>query len=306
MRLDKQLIELHPQLSRAQAKELIEVGNVLVNGSVVSKASTRLAEDDVVALQGDLPSETPHRAAADDSVELTVLFEDDDVLVLNKPAGLVVHPGEKQPMGTVANALVARYPSIAAVGEDPLRPGIVHRLDKQTSGVLIVAKTQQAYDHLKTQFKERRTTKRYTALAVGLFKRGTGVYDAPIGRSEGNFRKMAQGRRGVRHPREAVTRFEVAEQFPVERAQDGGYALLHLKPETGRMHQLRVHLAAAHHPIVGDAVYGWRDEDPFDVPRILLHAKSLRIELPSGDKHTFVAPLPQDFSDALDSVRSLT
>ena len=303
MRLDQRLADMHETLSRSAAQRLIKNGRVKVNGKTIQKSSTRLSDTDTVLLEGSLPDPAPTAVTADASVKLNVIYEDEHAIVVNKPAGMVVHPGEKNPDKTLANGLLAAYPEIAGVGEDPLRPGIVHRLDKNTTGVLVVARTQEAYEALKKEFKHRRTLKRYVALVRGIVKEDTGTIDKPIGRSHKDFRRMAIGQR-MRGSRPAVTKWYVFNRFKIAGAPDGGYTLVELTPETGRMHQLRVHMTSIGHGIVGDPVYGAPAKETLDVPRILLHADSICITFPDGKGHKFAASKPEDYQAIVDSLKS--
>ena len=225
-----------------------------------------------------------------------IIYEDDAVLVFNKPAGISVHQDGMRTEHTLADWFVARYPNARGVGE-PLtltngtvvdRPGIVHRLDKGTSGVMILAKTQPVYEWLKAQFQDRHTIKKYHAFVWGEMKTDTGVIDLPIGRSQSDFRRRS-AERGAKAPlRDALTEYEVL-------ARGGGFTEVIATPKTGRMHQIRVHFKALSHPLVGDALYApKRDEHALGFDRAALHAQSLTVTLPSGQKHSFEAPLPPD------------
>jgi 23S rRNA pseudouridine1911/1915/1917 synthase len=216
---------------------------------------------------------------------MQIIYEDKDVLVINKPAGINVHTGVKTGE-TISDWFVKRYPeskNVGAVG----RAGIVHRLDKETSGVLILAKTQKALEWLKKQFKARETKKFYLALVHGQVERAEGLIDLPIGRSPKNrLRRTTQLRS---NSRSALTEFKIIKQFKE-------YTLVETRPFTGRTHQIRVHMAAINHPVVGDKLYmskPYRKKDK-NIPRLFLHAKKLKITLPSGKKETFEEPLPLD------------
>ncbi len=225
-----------------------------------------------------------------------IIFEDDDVLVVNKPAGMSVHKDGKREEETLADWFVSRVPEAVGVGE-PLvltsgvvvdRPGIVHRLDKQTSGVIILAKNQEAFLFLKEQFKGRHAEKTYRAFLWGELKEGGGTISLPIGRSKTDFRRRS-AEPGAKEPlRDAVTawtRLMVA----------GGFSYVEAKPKTGRMHQIRVHFKALQHPIVNDTLYAPRRESALGFERLALHALSLSLALPNGKKSIFEAPLPEDF-----------
>jgi len=229
---------------------------------------------------------------------IPIIYEDDRIVVINKPAGLLVHHGDvssnpNEP--TVAAWLVNKYPSIKGVGEDPARPGIVHRLDRQTSGVLVIAKNQAAYEHLKKQFKNREAVKTYRAILEGILKDDRGLIDRPIGKARADVRLRMAGSRARGVLREALTYYKVLDRFA---SANCTYAELY--PKTGRTHQIRVHAKAINHPVVGDLVYGALSRP--GVTRHLLHAYSLEITLPSGERRTFNAPLPPDFLDFLSRV----
>jgi 23S rRNA pseudouridine1911/1915/1917 synthase len=274
--------------SRADVQALLERDEVLVGGRPVAK-SHRLAEGDVISVVGEPVPDAPPVA---EDVPLTVVHADPDVLVLDKPAGLVVHPGAGNPGGTLVNGVLAIAPEVASVG-DPMRPGIVHRLDRETSGLLVVARTPRAYESLVEQLSSRSVDREYVALAWGHFEAPRGVIDAPIGRSEARRTRMAVRDTG----RPARTRYEVTEEFASPRC-----TLLDCRLETGRTHQVRVHLAAVGHPIVGDATYGGARE-AIALDRPFLHAAALAFDHPTtGDRPRFTSPLPRDLQRVLSSL----
>ena len=275
--------------SRSRAAALIAAGGVLVDGAVVTTRSSRVEAGQVVTVP-EL-EEAATECAPDPDVLLTIVFEDDDVLVVDKPAGLVVHPGAGHHRGTLVQGALAHVPTLAGVG-DPARPGIVHRLDHGTSGLLVVAKTQDAYDSLVGQFGARSVERRYLALVWGHPDDEVGLIDAPIGRSVRRPTRMTVSASG----REARTRFEVQERF----TQPVDVALIACRLETGRTHQIRVHLSAIGHAVVGDDQYGGvRQTLPSDRP--LLHAATLGFSHPATGEHVaFEAPLPADFRRVLD------
>ncbi|QSH39123.1 RluA family pseudouridine synthase [Candidatus Kaiserbacteria bacterium] len=234
----------------------------------------------------------------------TVIHEDERMLVINKPAGLVVHGDGRTKESTLADWLIAKYPDIQNVGEPwenekgetILRPGIVHRLDRETSGVMVIAKTQDAFEFLKEQFQERTIKKTYRAFAYDTFKESEGEINRPIGKSKTDFRKWSAqpGSRGVQ--REAHTLWEVLKSFEEKGEM---FTYLNLTPTTGRTHQLRVHLKAIHHPIVCDKLYAPKRACALGFNRLALHAYSLDIPTGQGNTTTFTAPLPADFITAL-------
>lgn len=282
-RLDR-IVALITQASRADATRLVAAGGVRVDGSAVAAGKTRLHQGQRVEIdEAALPTVEP--PSADTSVELTVVHEDADIVVVDKPAGLVVHPGSGHPDGTLVNGLLARYPEIAGVGESH-RPGIVHRLDVGTSGLLVVARTHLAYVALVDALSARRVERIYRTLVWGHPENSTGVIDGPIGRDHRDPTRMAV----VVDGRPARTGFDVLREF-VEPAET---AALTCRLETGRTHQIRVHLAAIGHPVVGDGTYGGSREQ-IPAPRPFLHAGELAFVHPaSGKPLRFTSDLPAD------------
>jgi 23S rRNA pseudouridine1911/1915/1917 synthase len=290
-RVDR-VVALLTGLSRAEAAALVASGGVLVDGQPAA-GKHRVAEGQVLAVVGPLPG--PSRPPAPDpSVAFTVVHADEAVVVIDKPEGLVVHPGSGNDAGTLVNGLLARFPDVAGVG-DPARPGVVHRLDKGTSGLLVVARSRSAYEHLVGQLSRRAVERRYLALVWGVPTPSAGRIDAPIGRSPREPTRMAV----VAGGREARTSYEVrlAAHEPVEAA------LLACRLETGRTHQIRVHLAAIGHPVVGDAAYGGA-RPGLTAVRPMLHAWQLAFEHPvTGERLAFESPVPDDLQALLASLR---
>jgi 23S rRNA pseudouridine1911/1915/1917 synthase len=277
-------------LSRARVQRLIEDGLVLVDGRP-EKPRHRATPDQRIELQ--IPDPTPLRLTPE-HIPLDILHEDADLIVLNKPAGLVVHPGAGRMSGTLVHALLAHCERLPGIGGVE-RPGIVHRLDRDTSGVLVIAKSDAAHQALSQQFKARQVQKRYLALVHGQMAEPAGRIEAPIGRRAHDRKRMGVRREGGR---EARTRFRVLRRLP-------GLTLVELDLETGRTHQIRVHLAHIHHPVVGDQVYGGRRErrqaagQEDWAPRQMLHAWRLAFRHPvTGLWLEFIAPLPADFRQA--------
>ena len=279
-----------PSFSRSRAAALARDGRVTVNGHP-AKPSTTVHSGDVVVVVVLPPS--PLGLAPQD-IPVGIVYEDDHVIVVDKPTGLTVHPAPGHPDGTLVNALLALVPDLPGIGGVE-RPGIVHRLDKDTSGLIIVAKTDAAHRSLSRQMKERSVHKSYAALTTGLVRDAEGEVDAPIGRHPKQRKKMAV----VEGGRAALTRYRVMERFDGPR---GRFTLVEAHPITGRTHQVRVHLASIGHPLVGDPVYGRRS--PL-VSRHFLHAARLEIALPprETERKTFASPLPDDLSDALSELR---
>jgi 23S rRNA pseudouridine1911/1915/1917 synthase len=283
-RLDRFLGANCPGLSRTHAQALIRQGSVLVNG--------KCARPSLVLNSGDridvnvLP-ETPAHLAAEE-IPLQIIYEDDDLMVIDKPAGLAVHPAPGHPAHTLVNAVLAHLPGLA--GEGDSRPGIVHRLDKDTSGLIVVAKNRAAQADLSAQFKSRTVKKSYLVLVRGKLVPESGLIEANIGRDRRHRQRMAI----VAGGRAARTAYRVISYI-------GGYSLLEIKPETGRTHQIRVHLAAIGFPVVGDATYGVTS--PY-LKRQFLHASRLGFTLPATGKYVeFELPLPEDLENALKVIR---
>ncbi|HSI15377.1 MAG TPA: RluA family pseudouridine synthase [Chthoniobacter sp.] len=280
-RLDQFLAGVAAGLSRARIQDLIKEGHVTLNGGV-AKASARLRAGDVLTLNE--PPAVPTETVAE-NISLDVLFEDDDLIVLNKPAGLVVHPAAGNWSGTVVNALLHHCQTLSGIGGEQ-RPGIVHRLDKDTSGCLVVAKNDVAHQSLAKQFAGREVTKIYLALVVGKFKRLSGMIEAPIGRHPVQRKKMTvvTGDRG----RASKTGYRVLRELPMG-------TLVECTLHTGRTHQIRVHLKHLGHPLLGDEVYGRRGS----FVRQMLHAWKLGFVHPRSGKHlNFESPIPPDFIEA--------
>lgn len=288
-RIDR-VVALVTGLSRVEATALVIAGEVVVNGVPVTAKAHRLAEGDEIALSW-VAGVVEVDLVADPEVSFTVIYEDDDVLVINKPAGLVVHPGAGNAGGTLVHGLLHRYPAIASVG-DPVRPGIVHRLDKWTSGLMMVARSEVAYEGLVASLTAREVDRRYLALVWGTFDMTTGLIDAPIGRSMKDPTRMAVSERG----RDAMTNYAVRVAF----TEPVPLTLVECKLETGRTHQIRVHMQAIGHPVVGDGRYRG-DRQSFPLPRMFLHAAQLGFEHPvTGEAMSFESALPPDLQAALD------
>jgi 23S rRNA pseudouridine1911/1915/1917 synthase len=286
-RLDKTIADSVPDLSRATAQRLIKAGAVTVNERP-SKPSYRVQAGDEIAVH--VPAELPAQAVAED-IPLDVVYEDETMLVVNKPAGMVVHPAPGHAGGTLVNALLAHCPQIGDVG-GAQRGGIVHRLDKDTSGLLLVAKDEAAHAALQRQFKRRQVAKTYLALVEGHAHPREGVIEAPVGRDKRQRQKMAV----VRSGREARTTYRAVEYF-------AEHTLLEVRPHTGRTHQIRVHLAWMGYPVVGDEVYGYRRQRLLQ-GRHFLHAARLRFTHPvSGEELEFEAPLPPELAMILKRLR---
>jgi 23S rRNA pseudouridine1911/1915/1917 synthase len=288
-RLDR-VVAMLTGLPRARASGLVADGRVRLDGRPASARAARVVAGST--LEVDVPDEVldDHAVQADPSVPLDLVHVDDAVLVLDKPAGLVVHPGAGHRDGTLVGGLLARFPELAEVG-DPARPGLVHRLDRGTSGLLVVARTPAAHADLVAQLAARAVERRYVALVLGVPEPRSGVIDAPIGRSPRDPTRMAVSTNG----RPARTHYRVVDAYgaPVPAA------LLRCRLETGRTHQVRVHLAAIGHPVVGDARYGG-DRPTLPAPRPCLHAARLGFRHPvTGEAVAFESPVPPDLAGVL-------
>ena len=280
-RLDKYVMQALPQFSRSYIQKLIEQGYVLVNEQK-AKASQRLNANDCVTVV--LPPTVSYPAA--EAIPLSIAYEDEDILVIDKPAGLTVHPAPGHPNHTLVNAILAHCSNLA-ISDDSTRPGIVHRLDKDTSGLMVIAKNDFARQYLVDQFKSHAVTKGYLVLVRGKLFPGQGRIEAPIGRDPHNRQKMAI----VEGGRQAITKYRVRKYL-------GECSFLEVSPETGRTHQIRVHLSAIGHPVVGDAVYGGKSPH---INRQFVHAYLLGFHLPSTGKYQrFTCRLPRDLRQALE------
>jgi len=278
-RVDKYLTESLPHLSRTKIKKLLDEGFITVN-KLSAKASQKLNYGDIIQIEVK-----PSVLLQAESLELIVIYEDADVIVINKPAGLVVHPGPGHPDHTLVNAILAYCPEVG-MDNDLVRPGIVHRLDKDTSGLIVITKNIQIKENLIAQFKNHYVTKSYLVLVKGRLFPERGVIKADMGRDPYNFKRMAVVETG----KEATTGYKVRKHFP-------GYTLLDINLKTGRTHQIRVHMAAIGHPVAGDLVYG--QVSPY-VNRQFIHAMQLGFILPStGMYQEFYCPPPPDLEEAL-------
>lgn len=287
-RIDAALASAGLEHSRSTLASWIKDGQVLVNGQPV-KSSYKVKSGDKIRIT--VP-DTKSVAIQPENIPLDIVYEDDDLLVVNKEQGMVVHPAAGHAGGTLVNALLFHAPLSSINGE--FRPGIVHRIDRDTSGLLMVAKNDRAHQALAAELKAHKTERYYYALVKGEFKEDHGTVDAPIGRHPKDRKKQAV----VAGGREAVTHFEVLERFH-------GYTLLRLALETGRTHQIRVHMQYIGHPVVGDATYGHQQELlGISLKGQLLHAKTLVLTQPTtGEKMTFDSPLPSSFERVLKALK---
>lgn len=296
-RLDQALAELFPDYSRSRLKDWILADNVSVDGHIVNRPREKLLGDESIEINAKVELQTQHEAQ---NITLNIVYEDEHILVINKPANLVVHPGAGNANGTVLNALLSHAPEIASVP----RAGIVHRLDKDTTGLMVVAKTIPAQTHLVEQLQAREISREYEAVAYGTMIAG-GTVDEPIGRHPTQRTHMAVRESG----KPAVTRYRVKEKFRA-------HTYLRLKLESGRTHQIRVHMAHLRHPLVGDQAYGGRPRLPKasgaemietlrKFRRQALHAVQLELSHPvTGEWMSWHAPLPDDFVNLLNVLRA--
>lgn len=289
-------------VTRSVATKLVDSGAVLVNGEIVTLRTKRLFAQQQLSIKVTEKFSTA-KLVADSAVEFTVVHDDDDVIVIDKPSGLVVHPGAGHPDKTLVNGLLARYPEISAVGE-PFRPGIVHRLDRDTSGLMVIARSVHAYRHLTAQLHSRGPKRVYTALVLGSLEADSGVIEAPIGRSNKNPTRMAVQRKG----KSAVTHYRVCCRY----TDPLSATLLSCRLETGRTHQIRVHLQAINHPVLGDDTYSSSRYDDNSAPttelglhRPFLHAAALTFRHPVSEQQVhFESELPEDLKEILSRLQT--
>ncbi|MFW6111568.1 MAG: RluA family pseudouridine synthase [Candidatus Bipolaricaulota bacterium] len=279
-RIDKLLATLLPSRSRSRWQKLINQGHVTIEDSRI-KPSYKVTPGERIDIE--VPESFNSRELVPQQLPLEIVYEDSSIIGINKPDSLVVHPGPGHQKGTLANGLIYRYPDLPGL-PDPTRPGIVHRLDKNTSGILVIARTNEAFRDLKGQFKDREVEKEYLALVSGRLKENRGLIDAPVGRSSKDKTKMTVKLGG----KEAQTRFRV-----INRLSD--FTLLKVMPLTGRTHQIRVHMDYIGHRILGDRYYGGPPHN-----RLMLHSKRLKVKHPeTGKIISLEAPTPQEFENYL-------
>lgn len=290
-RLDAYIAKQNIELSRSMIQKLLEEEKITVN-SKIQKASYKVQPGDEIQIKIDSPKQVKIEAQ---EIPLQVIYEDNDILVVNKPKGLVVHPANGNWDGTLVNAIMAYCKdSLSGIGGE-LRPGIVHRLDKDTSGLLIIAKNDKAHIKMSEQIKNREVKKTYIALVRGTIAENEATINMPIGRSEKDRKKMAVTKNG----KEAITHFKVLERFTTSK---GTYTLLEVKIDTGRTHQIRVHLAEIGHPVIGDMVYS-NGKNEFGIEGQCLHAKKLEFNHPiSGEHLVLEAELPDYFQNILNQL----
>lgn len=287
IRIDKLISDLEKDISRTAIKRMIEEGSILVNEKQV-KTSYKVASGDTITINEEKPKEAD---LLPQDIPLDIIYEDEDILIINKEKGMVVHPGNGNPDGTLVNAVMAKCEgSLSGIG-GKIRPGVVHRIDKDTSGLVIIAKNDKAHINISEQIKNREVKKVYVALVRGVISENEAVINMPIGRSTKDRKKMAVSRNG----KEAITEFKVLKRY-----KDFTYIKLNIK--TGRTHQIRVHMSEIGHPVVGDEVYS-NGKNPFNVKGQMLHAKELEFLHPTTNKKVkFEAPLPEYFEGILETL----
>jgi 23S rRNA pseudouridine1911/1915/1917 synthase len=305
-RLDQFLVSQLPDISRARVQEMIAQRNILVNQKP-AKASLRLRGGETIQIKA--PAARPPLRAMAEEIPLDIVYEDDDLAIVNKPAGMMVHAGagateDARNRGTLVNALLHRFGALSAVGGE-LRPGIVHRLDRNTSGLIVVAKNDRAHRKLGEQFARRQVHKTYLALVHGAVKQDKGTIQSAISRDRLRRTRMTTRRAGGR---EAVSHYRALRRID---SRYGKFTLLEIKIETGRTHQIRVHLSSLGHPVVGDALYGapreilprdkkYSDLSPLTLPRNFLHAAAIELRQPlTGEPLVLERPLPPELTDFL-------
>ena len=288
-RLDAYIPSVDLDITRTSAQRLIEDGNILVNGKN-AKVSYKIQENDKISVEIPKPKQIELKAQ---DIPIEIVYEDSDIIVVNKPKGMVVHPANGNPDGTLVNAIMAICKdSLSGLGGE-IRPGLVHRIDKDTSGLLIVAKNDNAHVKMSEQIKNHEVKKTYIALVRGIFKENEATIDMPIGRSTSDRKKMAVNKNG----KDAITHIKVLKRFDK-------YTLLQVNIETGRTHQIRVHLSHIGYPIVGDYTYS-NGKNEFDVIGQCLHAQKLEFKHPITQKDMCLeAELPQYFKDILDKLKN--
>ncbi len=278
-------------VSRAEVQRMIKDGRITINGAP-AKAHAQITPGTKV----DISAPTRPTRSLTPLPQLDILFENDDVLVVNKPAGVLVHPTTTSINPTLLDAVIAHAPEVKHVGDDPSRSGIVHRIDKEASGILIIAKTKSAFQSLKDEFKNRRVEKHYTVLVQGSLRDDHGTIDFPIARSNNRARMAARPK--SQDGKEAITHYTVIERFTTS-------TLLDVKIETGRTHQIRAHFFALGHSVAGDPLYRQKGIKPVPAPRLFLHARELTITLPDGERKTFAAPLPTELEIFLATLKNI-
>lgn len=294
-RIDKFLAEQRADFSRSVWQKMIKEGQVAINQKVIKSGNHKISATDIIEI-AELPQVHENPLPQPEDIPLDILFEDDNLLLIDKPAGIVAHPGDGSEHGTVVNALLHKFANFADAFEDKHRPGIVHRLDKDTSGLLLIAKNQECLERLQRMFKNREINKTYLAVIHGHPRQQNDTIHHAIARHPVNRKKMAC----VKDGKHAVTHFSVIQQGFIDNQP---VAFLEVKIETGRTHQIRVHLSEIHLPIIGDKLYGGSRRNPH-APRQMLHAWELEFKHPfTGRKHKLISPIPADIKVLVDKFK---
>jgi 23S rRNA pseudouridine1911/1915/1917 synthase len=292
LRLDSALAETIGK-TRSQVSKAIKAGLVLVDGE---ESLVKHLVNDSTKIEYDEKFFAPKKKSGEAPAPLAIIFENEEVIVVDKPAGVLVHETDTSIEPTLVDSLLLHAPEIKEVGDDAMRPGIVHRLDKAASGVMIVAKTEKAFVHLKNQFIERKTTKHYSVLVHGVMSKLTETISFTIARAKSHGRMAAKPE--SQGGKEAITTYNVVKQYP-------HHALLDIQIHTGRTHQIRAHMFALGHQVAGDTLYRIRGMKPMDIGRLFLHARELTITLPDGEETIFEAPLPEVLEQVLKDIPKL-
>lgn len=304
MRLDKYLVEIFPEQTRSQLKKMIKEGLVLINGKKATVHQFLKEADEISIIEKSVLSEekeSKEEINSDKSIKITevkIILDDPNFLIIEKPAGLLVHPTEKNETDTLIDWLIERYPKLKKIGEDPQRPAIVHRLDKEVSGLMLIPKNQDAFDFYKKQFKLREITKKYIALTHGQIVKDEDDITFPIGRS-----KTTKGIFAARPLNQLDEQSKSAHTKIIAIKKYRKYTLLEVQILTGRTHQIRVHLLAYGHPIVGDKLYGKKSENKDPLDRIFLHANYLSFIDQEGNKREFISQLPKKLEQFLKAAK---
>ncbi|HMQ01698.1 MAG TPA: RluA family pseudouridine synthase [Candidatus Doudnabacteria bacterium] len=308
IRLDKYLAKQLPEFSRGKIQKDIEAGHVKVNGEVITSPHFAVRKDNEISYA---PTEVVDDSLEPKNIPLKTLYNNHGLLIIDKPAGLVVHPGAGFKGDSLAQALLYHFKDIRLVGEEG-RSGIVHRLDKDTSGVMMVALTQEIYEHLKDAFAERKVKKEYIALVCGKMPQSHGFFEEPLGKSKKDFRKYTTNIAQMVAPKPSLTEYRVLEYLsspPHKEGEEGGggvdfYSLVVVKLHTGRTHQIRVHFSSHGFPLVGDELYGGKSAMKLNLGRQFLHAKKIEVQLPDESWIEAVSELPKDLKTTLSNLDS--
>ncbi len=296
IRLDKFLAKefFSLGLTRGEIIRNIKNGNILVDNKVI-KPSYKLSENDEITAN---IKKRKNKIVPNPEIKINIIYEDDNFIAINKPAGISVHPGSAEQANTLANGLVAKFPEIESVYDNAadayLRPGIIHRIDKETSGIVIVARNMKAFEELKKLFKFGEVAKKYITIVHGRLQEKSGIIDKPIARAATYRKQVIASKKTKTLIRPAVTEYNVIKEFK-------GYSLVEVRPKTGRMHQIRIHMFSIGHPVVGDKLYKLKNIKEISAPRQMLHAEKIKFEL-FGKKYSFKSDPPADFLEIVGNI----